>query len=280
MLKWQKKKDDEDLGSVNVLKNHTADILVNAHSMAFGIFFVLEKLLSDYIEPYIPEGFWGAVMVMVGAVLSYGFVLKNVIKWKNRKIDEEERRYAIQGKWYHVHIPHSEGKIDYARSTLSCGETFIRRELKDFTFEASNKKYSIKNGVLSIKEDESVTMWHTVISEVSDSTECGYDILQIYNANTNEITDMRVTSCPCCNHVYDEPRIIQEAGKNRFGIHKINVDRTSMVSGRYTRLYAQYFDCWPSLKTGELLFYREKDERDARVLRYFTEKEKRGQQEK
>ena len=73
-------------------------------------------------------------------------------------------------------------------------------------------------------------------------------------------------SCPCCYSEFETPIEIQEAEKFRHGIHKIDIitEDNKVVSMR-----GEYIDCWPSLKHGEILFFKTEEERDACIKEFF-----------
>lgn len=269
MSKYLRKTHKGKLSSVNNMNNHSVAKVASAHKIAFAIFFIIHVVLEYFIYPKITSNFLKAFVIAVVGAFMYAGIYKIVKYVMNKHIEKKQNQFCIQGVWYHVHIPHRLGEIDYSRKHLSCGESIIRRELYDFALSATNWDYSISNGQV-IQSTERETKWHTVISEISDTNESEYDFIQIYNANTNIVANMNITSCPCCKHKFETPIEIEEAGKNRYGIHKFTIDRTKYKPGLgYTRMKAQYLDCWPSLKSGELFLYRDKKERDKKIQEYF-----------
>lgn len=260
------------IAAVNNLKNHTADMITATHGIAFTVFFIVEKLLDYYLYPLLPEGGLRVLLIAVIAAVLYPCIY-TFIKWLcDVFIDQTKKQYDIQGIWYHVHIPHILGDVDYGRNMLRCGQTVIKRELYDFTFSATNFNYCVRDGKVVRSGDLNETTWHTLISEISDTNEREYDIIQIYNAKTSAAVNMDITACPCCRNQFDTPVRIREAEQNRYGVHKFTVDRTSYKRKEgYTRIKAEYSDCWPSLKTGELLLFKSEAERDACVAEYFQE---------
>ena len=92
-----------------------------------------------------------------------------------------------------------------------------------------------------------------------------------YNASTSTVANIVIDSCPCCKNKFDTPKTIVEAEKLRYGIHKLTIDKTSYKSKQgYTRINAQYLDCWPSLKSGELKLFRSEEERNKSIEAYFA----------
>ncbi|MBQ8203618.1 MAG: hypothetical protein IJZ75_04995 [Clostridia bacterium] len=274
--KSKKIKDEEKalLSSVKSLKNHTASIITATHGIAFTVFFIAEKLLDYYLYPLFPSGPLKIFFIAIIASVLYPSIYFLTKLLCDKFIDISQKQYDIQGVWYHIHIPHTLGDVDYSRKMLRCGKSVIKRDLYDFTISALNSNYCVKNGKACAADDLNTTTWNTVISEISDSTEAPFDIIQIYNASTSTVASIEIDSCPCCENKFDTPKTIVEAERFRYGIHKLTIDKTSYKNKvGYTRINAQYLDCWPSLKSGELKFFKSERERDKCIEAYFATKE-------
>ena len=255
-------------------QNHSVQKVAWCHGVAFGFFVALEKVMSFFISPLLPEGIIKLLVTIAVDSLLYATILKLVHMAMDRKIDRSNKQYDIKGTWYHVHIPHIGGQVDYSRTSLRGGETTITRNLYDFIFLSANNSCSVKGRQVVVKKDGQ-TSWQTVVSEISDSPDSGYDLIQIYKADTPTVTNMKITECPCCGQAYETPIEIREADSSRFGVHKFRVDRSSYQEGvGYTRIQAAYYDCWPSIKSGELLLFKSEEERDDCIRQYFKEKKK------
>ena len=185
--------------------------------------------------------------------LIYDFILKK----KNDKL-------LIEGVWYHVHIPCYMGMEDYSYNQLSCGTTRVTRKLFDFTFVGDNRKFLLCEGQI-VKKDQNTTHWYTKATKISDEND--FDIIQVYEARTTGTQQKEIKECPCCKSKFEEPVIIQEAERFRHGIHKISIIDTDP---KHIMMQAEYSDCYPSFKSGMLLFYRTEKERDDRVKEFFA----------
>ena len=272
----EKKRIKQNISEVKKQTNHSVNIVTKNHSIAFGIFFVAEKVIDYYFYPCIPDGIVKIIIIALVALLLYPLIYFCVNAFMDMYIEKSKKKYDIQGEWYHVHIPHIAEEIDYTREALSCGITTIGRELNDFALKGENEDYYVDANNQVVVRTGRTTSRHTVISEISEDSNCDYDIIQIYNSTTNVAPNITIRQCPCCGQEYDTPIRVREAATSRYGIHKYTVDSTSNINGKgYTRIKARYVDAFPSLKIGELLLYRNKDERDARIKEYFAEKEQR-----
>lgn len=256
------------------IQNSTALTLGVIHGTAFSVFFVVEKILNEIFYPFLEQSTSKLVMISISAVVAlvlYGVVYFIVKKIYDILLLRNEPKLNIEGEWFHVHIPHYLGKEDYSQERLSVGTTTVSRELKDFTFVGNNQKCYMLNGEMVMKTENS-THWYTKATKLSDEND--FDLIEIYEAKTRGEAIRKITSCPYCKRDFAEPVEIQEAEKFRHGIHKIDIIEQS---GIVTGMIAEYSDCWPSLKNGELLFYRTRKERDDRIKLFFAEAEKAKQ---
>lgn len=247
------------------INNTSVGAISKIHGLAFTIFFIIEQVLSEFLYPFLEENLHKALYLAISAVLAaflYGFlfiVVKAIFDFSLRKKDT---RMNIVGLWYHVHIPHHMGYEDYSQKRLSIGTTEISREFTDFTFVGNNIRCYYTDNKLDFRK-ENPTHWYTKATKLSDEND--FDLIEIYEAKTKGNPTLTVESCPCCKTKFDSPVEITEAEKFRHGIHKfdiINENGSTIIKGTYS-------DCWPSLKTGELFFYRTEEERDQRILEFF-----------
>lgn len=248
------------------IRNTSAATMTAIHGLAFTVFYIVEQLLSElvypYLEAHIPKALYIAISAVVAAVL-YSGVFLLIRKTYDSVLVKKDNRLKIEGTWYHVHIPHLMGKEDYSQVRLSVGETTVSRELMDFTFVGDNERcYMQPDGTLLCKA-ENATHWYTKATKLSDEND--FDIIEIYEAKTRGEPTISVEFCPCCHTKFDKPLRITEAQGFRHGIHKLDIKNEN---GRmYMR--GEYSDCWPSLKTGELFFFRTKEERDEKIYEFF-----------
>jgi len=176
-----KKRMDFNKDNVNQIKNHTAIAITVTHSITFGIFYILEILLSYLLKTLLPDGIWGTIIKAIFDAVTYGLLYMLVKFCYNKYIDLNKPKFNISGKWYHVHIPRILNSIDYSREYLSAGETVIMRDLNDFTFVGFNYDFALSlNGKVEQKDKMWKTQWETETSEICDSSN-QYDIIEVYN---------------------------------------------------------------------------------------------------
>ncbi|MBQ8685939.1 MAG: hypothetical protein IJ514_07195 [Clostridia bacterium] len=247
------------------VNNTSASTLSKIHGIAFTVFFIIEQILSELVYPYletvISKPLYIAISAVVAAVLysALFFVVRAVYDFM---LTRKDKRLQIDGLWYHVHIPHYMGKEDYSQVRLSVGTTTVSRDLLDFTFVGNNERCYMTDGKLDIRS-ENATHWYTKATKLSDEND--FDIIEIYEAQTRGNPTISVESCPCCRTKFETPVELSEAERFRHGIHKIDVKQEN---GK-TYLKGEYSDCWPSLKTGELFWYRTAEERDEKAREFF-----------
>lgn len=250
------------------LRNGSAAALSAIHGIAFTVFFVVEQILDELAYPYLEAHMAKPLFIAISAVVAAGlysglFILVKLLY--DAVLVLRDERMRIDGLWYHVHIPHYMGSEDYTQERLSTGITTVSRELMDFTFVGNNERcYMQSDGTLHFVS-ENATHWYTKATKLSDEND--FDIIEVYEAKTRGNPIRRVDACPCCKTRFDTPVTITEAESFRHGIHKLDVRTENGV----TYIKGEYSDCWPSLKTGEVFFYRTKAERDAKIHEFFAE---------
>lgn len=253
------------------LKNASAEAQSAIHGIAFTIFFIIEQFLSEFLYPYLEARIAKILYIAISAVVAAGLYSSLFLIVKllyDLIILKRNKRMQISGVWYHVHVPYCMGKEDYTQKRLSVGTTTISRNLMDFTFKGDNGQcYMQSDGSLSFK-NENPTHWYTKATKLSDENDL--DIIEVYEAKTKGDPTRRVDSCPCCKTKFDIPITLTEAERYRHGVHLLHVkseNGTMMMQGEYS-------DCWPSLKTGEIFFYRTEEERNERIKLFFATAEK------
>ncbi len=122
------------------------------------------------------------------------------------------------------------------------------------------------------KNEQNPTHWYTRATKLSDEND--FDIIQIFEARTKRNAHTLISQCPCCNTLFDEPVDIEEASFFRHGIHKLKL--VVGADGKCRKINGEYSDSWPSLKRGDILFFRDEKERDAVAEQYFIEAKKRS----
>lgn len=256
--------------------NHNADFVEKIHGIAFAFFVLIKALLDFWLFPLLPEISW--VKILVVALVDIGLYssLYFLVKWVyNKSIARDDRFRNLKGTWYHVHIPYTLGDVDYNRSTLRAGKTTISRDLYDFTFEGTNWSYSADEQGEIICNEHNPTRWNTVISELSTSRETSHDVIQIYRATTDSRQVVHTNICPCCKQEFNGTIDIDEAEPSRYGVHKLRMIVEDAPDGKHRtceRIECDYSDCWPSLKIGKLLIFKNKKDRDAKIKEYFKNK--------
>lgn len=252
------------------LNNSTAGVISKIHGLTFTVFFIIEQLLSEFLYPFLQENTTKAVYIAISAIIAaclYGVLYIIVSFLFDLSLKRKDKRLYIEGQWYHVHIPHFMGKEDYTQKRLSVGTTTISRNLMDFTFVGNNIRCYYTDDKLDFKQ-ENPTHWYTKATKLSDEND--FDLIEIYEAKTQGNPVISVESCPCCRTKFNQPIEITEAEKFRHGIHKFDI---KTENGK-TYIKGEYSDCWPSLKTGELYFYRTEQERDQRVREFLSKQKK------
>lgn len=252
------------------LKNTSAEALTAIHGLSFTVFFIIEQLLDELAYPYLATHLAKPLFIAISAIIAAGLYagLFLLIRWLyNAVIVRSNARMNIEGLWYHVHIPHRMGEEDYTQARLSAGTTTVSRDLLDFTLRGDNERcYQQPDGSLLFKR-ENATHWYTKATKLSDEND--FDLIEVYEAKTKGEPVRQVNECPCCRTRFDTPVILTEAEPFRHGVHKIDIKTENGV----TVMQGEYSDCWPSLKTGEIFFYRTRQERDERIRRFFADAE-------
>ncbi len=254
--------------NVSNIKNYTAEDIHVVHKWTFIIFEAVVYIAIDrwFLARYLENNLWCEMLRAV--VFAVGYMLINMLVKKayNRIIVYRHPKLKIEGEWYHVHIPNSLSDRNEFRESISAGTTTVSRKFRDFTFVASNYRYTFSDGKVLKLDTEANTEWWTEVSEYVESNE--FQIAEIYTAKTKKEQNVKITKCPVCERNFTDPRCITEATKRRYGIHLYSIkDRENMV--------CEYSDCWPSLKSGTLYFYKSKEKRDKKIKEFFYEQNKK-----
>jgi len=253
------------------IKNSTASTVSSIHGITFTVFFIVDSVLNEFFYPFLENNTPKALAISITGVIAavlYSviyFICSAIYKFV---IIKRDKKFNIDGTWYHVHIPKqfSGDRYDYTQNQLSCGITKVSRNLYDFTFVGNNEKYYIKDNELKVKS-ENTTHWYTKSTRLSEEND--FDIIEIYEAKTSGTPRRLLKSCPCCKTQFENSIEIQEAEKFRHGVHKIQIFYNEDANHMYMK--AEYSDCWPSFKYGEVLFFRTEKERDDRIRQFFEE---------
>ena len=292
MLKKTKEKKIKDI------KNHTAEAVEKVHIWTFAAFEIIVYIGLDRIVfgRILPNSVWAEILRAVIFAFAYA-ILYRCIKFIFEKI--KQGKLPIEGKWYHVHIPNTELLgIQTKKETLSAGTTRVSRNLNDFTFLSNNYKYTVdytnnpegnvvvvtnngtlctedrindeifytydRNGKRNLYHLDPCTTWYTETSEICDGNDI--DLVEVYKAQSTRKQTIAIQQCPTCGSEYAEPRSITEATEDRYGIHKYK------LSSRDEReMICTYSDCWPSLKSGKLYLYRDRNARDNKIKEFFMD---------
>lgn len=256
---------------MNSISNKSAKIVGWLNGITFTVFYIINEVLQNVLYPGMKEKIdklW--ITILVTAVISAGlyaglyFFIKFIYVFFEFKI--KCKRCDIGGKWYHLHIPYTIDDIDYSKACIRAGETYIKRELFDFTFVGSNYSYHKKaDGNFSVDKSNS-THWHTRATKFCEEND--FDIIQIYEAKTKKNTKTLLNVCPCCMTEFTEKKEICEAGEFRHGIHKLRLIVDS--KGKCNKIEGEYSDSWPSLKRGDILYFRKEEDRDNEMENYFA----------
>lgn len=251
------------------INNPTSNAVASIHTITFTVFFIIDAVLNELLYPYLERELSSdALRIFITAVIAaflYSALYVVIKKLYDYFCIKRERKYDISGKWYHVHIPNTLGRVDYTKDKLRAGEVLISRDMFDFTFVGDNFYYfSDDNGNL-VQDHSDDTRWYTKSSKLSDEND--FDIIEIYEAKTKNTAVNTLKECPCCRTRFEAPKTITEAEKFRHGIHKF--DFIVNENGVCDEIRGEFSDCWPSLKCGEIILYRDKQSRDERINEYF-----------
>ncbi len=255
--------------------NHTADSVGKIHAITFSAFIVVnivikEVLLSELFPLLgwnVSDGWQMVIDALIDALLYAGIYA--IVKWifdlvlvkTNKEID-------IEGRWYHAHLPRVLGEIDYTSTRVSAGYTDVVRELYDFTFDGHNRHYELVGSDVVPLDDYS-THWFSRTTEYIDVNE--FDVIEIYEAESRGRSSRTLEVCPCCKSKFDVPVQITDSENSRYGIHTYKFVKGE--DGKTAKMDAEFADCWPSLKSGDLWFFRTEAERDAFGKAYFKKGE-------
>ncbi len=220
------------------LTNHTAKVVGSIHALAFTVFYIIEKLLAEFVYPWMQDVLGKALYVVI-TILVAPFLYKGLASLVQMGYDKHlvksNPKLNISGDWYHVHIPHYMGNVDYSMGRLSVGKTTISRQFSDFTFVGNNQRCYWQDGKIVLGEQNS-THWYTKATKLSDEND--FDLIEIYEAKTKGTPMVTVDKCPCCQTAFDTPVQLAEAENYRHGIHKLNI----VTEGGTTYLKGEYSD--------------------------------------
>ena len=265
------------------INNHTANAVAKIHGTTISVFLIANMFVSSFLEGKIftqlQQSISPAWLTLIGAVIDATLYtgVYWLVKWifdlvlvkKNRKLD-------VAGRWYHVHVPRFLGELDYSATRLSAGYTDISRELYDFTFNGHNKHFKYINGEVVSVNDYS-THWYTKATKFADINE--FDIIEIYEADSKGSSKKDLEVCPCCKTRFPAPVNVSDSENFRYGIHTFKF-MDNGKNGKCDEIEADFTDCWPSLKNGDLFFFRTEQERNEFIKEYFLTAEIKKTEEK
>ena len=257
------------------IKNNTAVAIIWLHGFTLTIFSFLNPVLNQIIFPYIATILKNQVLSILFDAIVSGVIytlIYNIAKLAYTVIifKIKDKRLDLGGKWYHLHIPYAFDEVDYNKKVLRAGVTTISREYYDYTFMGDNYSLEGDDDCNVTKNEQNPTHWYTRATKLSDEND--FDIIQIFEARTRRNAHTLISQCPCCNTKFDTPVDIEEASFFRHGIHKLKL--VVSPDGKCRKINGEYSDSWPSLKRGEILFFRDEKERDAAAEQYFLEAKK------
>lgn len=260
------KNRDQNLDSVDGIKNHTASAIAIVHTISFGIFDVGYIILERVLRTYLPDIWWAEVLKAGFVALAYVIIYKIVKAIYNYLISLFNPKFDIEGEWYHVHIPNDFLNDNVVvRKTLSAGVTTIKRDLNDFTFNSDNYDFSVgksDNGEVVVKQGNVIrTHWCTETSEICDGND--FNIVEVYRARSERRQTIEISECPICHSRFENEKYLEEASDYRYGIHMYRIDT------RNNMIICDYSDCFPSLKSGKMYLYKTEEERNKKIIKYF-----------
>ena len=259
--------------NVNAIKNHTASAITTVHAISFAIFDVGYIILDRFLKIYLPDIWWGDVLKAIFVAGAYIVIYQLVKCVYNRFISYSNPKFDIEGKWYHVHIPNDFFNNNIInRASLSAGITRIRRDLNDFTFSSENYDFTVETdfeGNMTVKSNGRLrTSWWTETSEICEGNDM--DIVEIYKAHSERRQNIEIDECPVCHSKFEDKIILEEASDHRFGIHLYKIDTEKGL------IVCDYSDCFPSLKSGKMYLYKNKEDRDNKIIEYFKDNHKKA----
>lgn len=254
--------------------NLTAGELTKIHGITFAIFIVIDTVLTELLYPILDNRF-GNDLLLVAIELVISGILYSVIYMVTKKVCDfinirKNRILDIGGKWYHVHIPHVRGERSYAVSKLRAGDVDVARELYDFTFKGTNFYYELNDDGELAENHTDDTRWYTKSSKISDQND--FDVIEIYEAQTKNRAQQSMDECPFCKTKFAQS-VNMRVERFRHGVHKYDI----IDNGRNkpTKIEGEYSDCYPSFKSGEILLFKSRQERDAVVKQFLAEAKRR-----
>lgn len=259
---------------MNSISNKSAKVLAWLNGITFSVFYIINKILEQVIYPNLEQkinsiGIMIFITAVIAAFLYTGlfYLIKTIYKLLKFKV--KSKKFDISGKWFHVHIPFNINDVDYTKASLRAGETKIKQELFDFTFMGDNYSYSLNNTDFEI-DKSNATHWYTRATKFCEEND--FDIIQIYEAKTKKNTKISLTKCPCCLTSFKTPKEVCEASEFRHGIHKLRLLTDN--DGKCNKIDGEYSDSWPSLKRGDIIFFRSETDRNKEIENYFKKAEK------
>jgi hypothetical protein len=254
------------------INNHTANAMGKIHGTTISVFLIANMFVGSFLNgelfPQLLEWLSPTWLTLLGAVIDatlYSGIYCLVKLLFDRALVKKNKKLDVAGRWYHVHIPRFLGEIDYNAVRLSAGYTDVSRELYDFTFDGHNKHFKYINGEVVSINDYS-THWFTKAVKYADLNE--FDLIEIYEADSKGKSVKAMESCPCCKTQFPAPVQISDSENFRYGIHTFKLlDQNK--DGKCDKIEADFADCWPSLKNGDLHFFRTEKERDEFIKEYF-----------
>ena len=257
------------------MKNLTADAIKGLFATASTIYVLVEILFSELLFPILRElitAGWLASVIM-GAISAglYATILAIVMFFYEQFIFKVKyKKLILEGKWFYVHLPYNiDGEIDKTRKVLRVGEAKVKRNFFDFFFRGENEDASLnENNEVVYKSKTSKakkiggkkTGWSTKVSFYDPDVDT-HDILSIYYSRTTGDQTITVETCPICKTHHDSPVKIKEAGIARYGVHQLELVEDE-ETGKTIRIDGKYNDTFPSMKRGEIIFFRSREERD------------------
>lgn len=253
------------------INNHTANAIGKIHGTTFSVFLIANLIITALLDgelfpilQKVPNAWLVIISAIIDATL-YAFIYAIVKKLFDIALIKSNKKMDVAGRWYHVHVPRFLGEIDYTAQRLSAGYTDISRELYDFTFDGHNQHFKLIEGVIMPLGDYT-THWFSKATKFADLNE--FDLIEIYEAESKGKSIKTLDFCPCCKSKFDAPVPVSESENFRYGIHTYKF--VGGINGECEKIEADFTDCWPSLKNGDLFFFRTEQERNKFMEQYFA----------
>lgn len=256
---------------MNLISNKSAKIIGWLNGITFTVFYIINEVLQNAVYPMMREKIdtlWITIFItaVISAVLYAGLFLFIKFLYKFFVFKIKCKKCDINGKWYHLHIPYTFDGVDYSKNCVRAGETCIKHELFDFTFVGTNYSYIKNKGDGFAVDTSNTTHWRTRATKFCEEND--FDIIQIYEAKTKKNTKIKLEICPCCMTSFTEKKEICEASEFRHGIHKLRLITNS--KGKCYKIEGEYSDSWPSMKRGDIIYFRNEEDRNKEIENYFA----------